>query len=85
MRKQFANSSSNTAPKNSMKKSEKLAGASNNLDLEFPDWNGMDDSSPRITPEAAFRLCERYPLLISKARPKRRIDVPEKCTVEFVL
>ena len=68
-----------------MKKSEQPAGASNNLDLEFPDWNGMDDASARITPEAAFRLCEHYPSLISKARPRRRNDVPEKCIVEFVL
>ena len=68
-----------------MKKSEELAGATNSLDLEFPDWNGMDDSSARITPEAAFRLCEHYPPLISKARPRRRNDVPEKCFVEFVL
>jgi len=73
------------ALKNSMKKSEEPAGVTSNLDLEFPDWSGMDDSSARITPEAAFRLCEHYPLLISKAGPKRPNDRPEKCMVKFVL
>ncbi len=68
-----------------MKKSEEPAGTNNNLDLEFPDWTGMDDSAARITPEAAFRLCERYRLLIAKAQPKRRDEAPEKCIVEFVL
>jgi len=73
------------APKNSMKKSEEPAGATSNLDLEFPDWSGMDDSSAQITPEAAFRLCEQYPLLISKPGSKGPHDRPEKCMVEFVL
>ena len=68
-----------------MKQSEKPADATSNLDLELPDWNGMDDSSARITPEAALRLCERYPLLISKLIPKWRNDLSEKCIVEFVL
>ena len=68
-----------------MKKSEKPAGGTNSLDLEFPDWSGMDDSSVRMTPEAAFRLCEQYPLLFPKAYAKSRTDRPEKCMVEFVL
>ena len=68
-----------------MKKSAEPAGATNNLDLEFPDWSGMDDSSVRITPEAAFRLCEHYPLLISRAGAKAPNDRPEKCVVEFLL
>jgi hypothetical protein len=73
------------APKNSTKRSKEPAGAINTLDLEFPDWSGMDDSSARITPEAAFRLCEHYPLLIAKAGHKNRNNMPEKCIVEFIL
>ena len=70
------------APRNSMKKSKKPAGATNNsaLDFEFPDWSGMDDSPTRITPEAAFRLSEQYLVMFPEAaaqRRKERID-PEK-------
>ena len=68
-----------------MKKPEGPAGATNSPNLEFPDWSGMDDSSARISPEAAFRLCEHYPGLISQTAAKRRNGEPEKCLVEFVL
>jgi hypothetical protein len=68
-----------------MKKSEEPAGVTEPLELELPDWSGMDDSSARITPEAAFRLCESYPLLASKARCRREDWRSEKCGVEFVL
>ena len=70
---------------NSMKKSEKPADATDSIDLEFPDWSGMDDFSERITPEAAFRLCENYPLLMAKSHPNLQNDTREKCIVEFVL
>jgi len=66
-------------------KSEKPAAAIHCIDLEFPDWSGMDDSSARVTPEAAFRLCQNYPLLLSKVRPDLRNDTREKYTLEFVL
>ncbi len=69
-----------------MKKSEKRAGVTGNLDFELPDWTGMDDASPRISAEAAFELCENYPALAaSKARARRRNDRPPKCVVEFIL
>jgi hypothetical protein len=55
------------------------------LDLDLPDWTGMDHTSARITPEAAFRLCEHYPSLFRTARPKTPADRAAKCTVEFVL
>ena len=67
-----------------MKKSEEPAGPADPLELEFPDWSGMDDSSDRLTPEAAFRLCEHYPLLYRKSR-QHAADENEKCIVEFVL
>ena len=72
------------APKNSMKKSERPAAPANSLDLELPDWSGMDDSAVRLTPEAAFRLCEQYPRLLANGHPKKG-DREEKCMVEFVL
>ncbi len=73
-----------------MKKSEEPVAETRNskdssLELEFPDWNGMDDSPARVTPEAAFRLCESYPLWISNAQSRRHGDEREKCPVEFVL
>jgi hypothetical protein len=68
--------------KNSTTKSNEPAGPSDHLELEFPDWTGMDDSSTRITPEAAFRLCELYPLLLPKSD---RDNGSKKCVVEFIL
>ena len=54
-------------------------------ELEFPDWSGMDDSTARIRPDAAFQLCEQYcawsPELVDKWQSQR----PPKCLVEFVL
>ena len=68
-----------------MKKSGKPADQKSDLDLEFPDWSGMDDSPNRITPEAAFELSVQYPLLLSKAQLRELIQSREKCAVEFVL
>lgn len=71
-------------PRNSTRKSRPPADAPDHLDLELPDWSGMDDSPTRITPEAAFRLCEQYPaMLTSEGARKRREDTDEK--VPFVL
>ena len=67
-----------------MKKSEEPVAVGECLELEFPDWNGMDDSSSRITPEAAFRLCELYPMLFGKSRLEARNN-GERRIVEFVL
>jgi len=72
------------ALKNSTKKSVAPVGTTKCPELELPDWSGMDDASARITPEAAFRLCEQYPLLISKTRAAGQ-TASEKCIVEFVL
>jgi hypothetical protein len=44
----------------------------------------MHDSSGRISAEAAFRLCEFYPMLFRKTRPEAR-DHGERQMVEFVL
>ena len=65
-----------------MRKSEKPV-EENNTSLDFPDWSGMDDSGTRITPEAAFRLCEQYPLMFPNSARIRR-DEP-RCQVEFCL
>jgi len=55
------------------------------LDLELPDWSGMDDASARVRPVAAVRLCEHNPSLIRNIRPQRPEDRAEKYSVEFVL
>ncbi len=67
-----------------MKESKAPAPKASDLDLEFPDWSGMDDSTARVTPEAAFRLCEAYGQFWAKAQVYRR-ETSDKCTVEFVL
>jgi hypothetical protein len=68
-----------------MKNSKDAVKGNDSVALEFPDWTGMDDSTRRVSPETAFRLCEQYmewfPELASQAKSQR----PEKCIVEFVL
>ena len=54
-------------------------------DLEFPDWSGMDDSSRRVSPDAAFQLCEQYPTWFPEQVKRWRSQRPEKCVVEFSL
>ncbi len=68
-----------------MRKLEAPALPADSLDLDFPDWSGMDDSSARITPEAAFRLCELYPQLLAKARKGKPDPRPKESLPEFVL
>jgi hypothetical protein len=53
--------------------------------LEFPDWSGMDDSTNRISPEAALRLCEEYKPWLQEFARNSAYQRPEKCLVEFVL
>ena len=72
-------------PPNFTKKSKEPAGRGDRIDLELPDWSGMDDSSVRISPEAAFQLCEQYPLLLRKNRAHVLDNRSEPCMVEFVL
>lgn len=65
-----------------MRELEGPARPAESLELDLPDWSGMDDSSARITPEAAFRLCELYPQLLANARkgnpePRPRVSLPE--------
>ena len=68
-----------------MKKSDEPAPRANGLELELPDWSGMDDSLARVDPDAAFLLCEAYPVWFVEAAARWRIQRPEKCLVEFVL
>ena len=53
--------------------------------MDLPDWTGMDDTSVRITPEAALKLCESYPQWLDAVGMGKAGERPEKCTVEFVL
>jgi len=53
--------------------------------LEFPDLTGMDDTSQRVSPDAAFQLCEQYPQWFPDQVKRWRSQRPEKCIVEFVL
>ena len=69
---------------NYMRKQNGSAKENDPLDLEFPNWDGMDELSTRLTPDQAFQLCEEYrrsfPELALKA-----FDRQPKCVVEFVL
>jgi hypothetical protein len=68
-----------------MKKCDDSAGRAKVAELEFPDWSGMDDSSARVTQDAAFQLCEQYRSWYPESAAKWRRQEPEKCLVEFVL
>ena len=81
----FVNSSEAMGLMNSMNELEGPAPPSKNSELVFPDWSGMDDSSARITPEAAFRLCELYPQLLAYARKGKPEPRPKESLPEFVL
>ena len=54
-------------------------------ELELPDWSGMDDSSARVTADAAFQLCERYRSWFPELAGQTARGREEKCLVEFVL
>ena len=68
-----------------MRKSDASANKGSPVELELPDWTGMDDSSARVGPEQAFRLWAEYrtwfPQLVEGWQSQR----PEKCVAEFVL
>ena len=68
-----------------MKKCDASADKAESVELEFPDWSGMDDSSARVNPDAAFQLCERYGSWYPELAEKWRSQRPEKCLAEFVL
>jgi len=68
-----------------MKRSDESAPRSDGVELELPDWSGMDESSARVDPDAAFLLCEQYPVWFDEAAARWRIQRPEKCLVEFTL
>ena len=66
-----------------MKKSNAPAVQTDTETLEFPDWSGMDESSDRMSVEAAFAMCEEYSRIFPTARQRPAHE--EKCLVEFVL
>ena len=84
-RRSYSNYFANTGLMSFMKKSKEPARPHVDLDLEFPDSSGMDDSSNRISPEAAFRLSELYPQLFAAARKGKLEPRPKECLPEFEL
>jgi len=45
----------------------------------------MDDSSARVSPDAAFQLCKQYRAWFPESVEQWRLRRPAKCLVEFVL
>ena len=70
---------------NSMRKSDDSARKADSGELEFPDWSGMDDSSARVSSDAAYQLCERYRAWFPELAEQWQSQRPEKCLAEFVL
>lgn len=53
--------------------------------LNLPDWSGADDSSARVSADAAFALCERYAVELPETVRRLRAQRRSPCPVEFVL
>lgn len=68
-----------------MKRFDSTVANNESAELEFPDWSGMDDSTSRVSPEAAFQFCEQYRRWFPNLRAAWAAQRPEKCPVEFTL
>ena len=68
-----------------MKECDASEAQANLVDLEFPDWSGMDDTSSRITPDVAIQLCDQYRVWFPEWSEKWQAHRTQKCIVEFVL
>ena len=66
-----------------MKNSDESAKPARALDLEFPDWSGMDRFTPRLSPKAALLRNEDW-LKTAPVPPDANYRL-QKCEVEFVL
>jgi hypothetical protein len=55
------------------------------VDLEFPDWSGMDDRAVRVDTASAFRFVEEYARWFPESVARWRAERPAPCAVEFVL
>lgn len=53
--------------------------------LDLPDWSAADDRSARVTPDAAFALCERYTVEMAATVQRLRAQRRTPCSVEFLL
>jgi hypothetical protein len=68
-----------------MKKFDEPRMGNEALDLEFPEWSGMRDSSELVSAGRALALSEEYAVLFPEAMRKRQQEKWDKCAVEFVL
>jgi hypothetical protein len=68
-----------------MKKSNEPLDQGNALDLEFPDWSGMEDSGMRVSPETAIALSEEYQERFAEIVSRFRKTSPPPCDVVFAL
>jgi len=66
-----------------MKNSDGSAKPANVLDLEFPDWSGMDRFTPRLSPKAALLRNEKWREMTPTQADANLRSL--KCEVEFVL
>lgn len=73
------------AQQNCMKKSNASKAGTETAALEFPDWSGMDESSSRLSVQAAFQLCEQYSAWFPDAAQRWMRQRPPKCLEEFTL
>ncbi len=70
---------------NSMPNYKGCSGKTDLENLEFPDWSGMDDSTARLSVEAALTLPELYRAWFPGVVRNSSVLSREKTDVEFVL
>lgn len=68
-----------------MKKPDASAALTEPLELEFPDWSGMEPCGDRVSPATAFQLAEQYRAWFPEWARKWDAEKVEKCLIEFVL
>jgi len=68
-----------------LKKSEKSAGQADSLDLDLPDFTGMNDVEIPVSPALAYSLLEEYWRWWQHCAKPGLPQRPERCEVEFVL
>jgi hypothetical protein len=45
----------------------------------------MNDTAQRVSPDAAFQLCEQYPRWFPEEAKRWLANRPQQCAVEFTL
>ncbi len=68
-----------------MRKQNESAQSPSSLDLDLPDWSGMDSTPRKLSIDQAFELLEQYRRWFREPLERAQGIRGPKCTVEFTL